>query len=541
MKAECVRVNQQLGYVQELEQRVRELERQLQYAQGNSDNVYAIDAGAEIGRQLGTTAVKSAASHHNHLATPESLTGTTAASTPASADIGPAQPLAHDVGLLSLAQNSEPRYLGPSSGVTFARLIYAAAPQSQGLPAPVANAQTQSASGSQGTTGAPGTRKVEPAPLPAETELRYFVDAYFDVWHPSYPFLDEAGFQTIIDRVYVRQRDTSRSCEAGNVVERASASMDAAQCFLVFGLGASILESRLGTDFGSDGLYAAAMQQISTLQLHDSLRGVQTMLLLVISSFAYPQGLNAWFLLSTVIASCLDLGLQRRQVSCRQDASEFDTAKQAQHEDRRSAVFWSAYSLERTLSVLLGRPLTLRDEAIDIQFPGHQESNELQQDALATKRAEINPEPPTKRLRIEESTPCIFEPAIFSFRYDRIVAEIKLSVYRVVQAPERFPWPTKDAAWQKVVHDTCSAILKDAEQASRRRAGRMSEHTLNTLALKHHRCLMILYRPSPAFPEPSATALRACYDSSVEILRIHHDMHRFSTLVSTWLAAHAGR
>ena len=60
-------------------------------------------------------------------------TGTSpAAPSPAgsiSTQIGPNQPLTHDAGLLSLANSIEPKYLGRSSGVTFARLIFAAAPQ----------------------------------------------------------------------------------------------------------------------------------------------------------------------------------------------------------------------------------------------------------------------------------------------------------------------------------------------------------------------------------------------------------------------------
>lgn len=44
------------------------------------------------------------------------------------------QPLAHEVGLLSLSNASDPKYLGPSSGVPFARLIYESVPQLQGLP-----------------------------------------------------------------------------------------------------------------------------------------------------------------------------------------------------------------------------------------------------------------------------------------------------------------------------------------------------------------------------------------------------------------------
>lgn len=50
---------------------------------------------------------------------------------------------------------------------------------------------------------------------------------------------------------------------------------------------------------------------------------------------------------------------------------------------------------------------------------------------------------------------------------------------------------------------------------------------------------MILYRPSPAFPEPSSAAMEACYSSAVEILRIHAEMNRFATLVNSWLTAHA--
>lgn len=38
------------------------------------------------------------------------------------------QPLAHEVGLLSLSNASDPKYLGPSSGVPFARLIYELVP-----------------------------------------------------------------------------------------------------------------------------------------------------------------------------------------------------------------------------------------------------------------------------------------------------------------------------------------------------------------------------------------------------------------------------
>lgn len=128
--------------------------------------------------------------------------------------------------------------------------------------------------------------------------------------------------------------------------------------------------------------------------------------------------------------------------------------------------------------------------------------------------------------------------AVYSFRFDRITAEIKLMVYRVANFPNRFPWPDDMLAWQKQVHNACGAILAAAEQALRLNAGRRPDHALHSLTLKYHQCLMILYRPSPAFPEPSASALKTCFHSATEMLRIHAEMNRFANLLDSWLTAH---
>ncbi|KAI8197943.1 D-alanine--D-alanine ligase [Colletotrichum sp. SAR 10_65] len=70
----------------------------------------------------------------NHPTVQSSATeNTTSLSPSASTEIGPSEPLAHEVGMLSLANSKESKYLGPSSGVPFARLIFSAIPQSQGL------------------------------------------------------------------------------------------------------------------------------------------------------------------------------------------------------------------------------------------------------------------------------------------------------------------------------------------------------------------------------------------------------------------------
>ena len=224
-------------------------------------------------------------------------------STSTPSQIGPSQPLAHDVGLLSLANAAEPKYLGPSSGVTFARLIFASAPQSQGLPSTIRATEARN-----GTTVVTSQSPPELADLPPEDDMRYFVDAYFETWGPLYPFIHEDMFQELVAGIQSQTGESSAS------LQTPSHSMDLAQLFLVVALGAKALESRLSTDFSSESYYATAISHVSKLQLHDSIRGVQVMLLLVLSSFSFITGMNAWFLNSTILASCLDLGLQRKHI-----------------------------------------------------------------------------------------------------------------------------------------------------------------------------------------------------------------------------------
>ena len=328
--------------------------------------------------------------------------------------------------------------------------------------------------------------------------------------------------------------------------------IDLALLFLVASLGARTLERGLDTDLRSDRYLASAMAEIGLLQLHDSLKGVRIMLLLVLVSFWFPKGLNAWYLMATIIASCLDLGLQRKRVSKQQDLC-------VDEEDTRSSIFWSAYSLERTLSTTLGRPLTLRDEAIDIEFPGETGTSyssypatiipsPLQdldffsvQSFTAPQVASPSEGPPLKKVRIASTNKPDYAAGRFSFRFDRLTAEIKLMLYRVVQLPSRFPWPTDLGSWQTEAYEACNSLLATARRilSSRSLSHGRSRRALPTIELKYHQCVLLLFRPSPAFRNPTADALAICHMSALEVLKIHAEQLRFGELADTWLTAHS--
>ena len=451
-----------------------------------------------------------------------------------STQIGPSEPLAHEVGLLSLANSKESKYLGPSSGVPFARLIFSAVPQSQGLPTSWASSDVLARS-------KPAQAEPFPQHWTSEVDLQHFVDAYFETYQPLYPFLDEDAVADRLEILFTKQSPALHSLQMPQLaeVEASLSPFQSVQIFLIIALGARILETRLSADFSSERYLATAMQRMGKLPLHDSMEGLQIMLLLTLSSFCFENGPNAWFLISNMIASCLDLGLQRRWTGPPREFSRQDGHRYSASKNLRSGIFWSAYSLERTLSVILGRPLTLRDEAIDVELPGEEyplaPASQGVNTGLAAQfdRSEAQNQ---KRTRVDYSP---FTASQYSFRFDRITAECKLMLYRVVNSPNSFPWPTDLPAWQQETHNKCDtlveSLLRDLKGRSRRST---SDSTIRSLELKYHHSLMLLHRPSPAISRPSFSSLHICYNSAVKTILIYSDLHRFSKLINSWTTAH---
>jgi hypothetical protein len=257
----------------------------------------------------------------------------------------PRTDLSHQVGLVSLSVGGDPRYIGPSSGYFFTKLLSSAGKRREGYP-PRSDEQAISSWQQHERDVAMKAFQSTPCSLPTDkNSVRELSDAYFRTIHLVYPFLHKPSHQRLIEHVY-------ESPEPSHIARF--------QVTMVLSISAIILSRRSRVDLPGAAWCAAALEHFAHLQVEGSVHGLQCLLLLLIYAMhSSSSRFNAWHINYQCLAMVLDLGLQR-------DPPDTASLSQFQRE-MRTRIFMSVYSLDRKLATMMGRPIGLRDEACDLR------------------------------------------------------------------------------------------------------------------------------------------------------------------------------
>lgn len=253
--------------------------------------------------------------------------------------------IAHEIGLIPLSAGVN-KYVGPSSGFPFAKLVFARAEKaSPGIIQSLArhDSSLESRSRSSFTVG--------PTDIPTSVDQALHLSrTYFDHVQPLYPFLHEHNHYKLINEVY---SDITQSSSA-----------DKFQVTMVLAISSIILSKRVPIPYTGEGLCTTAMEYIDQIDLQSSAKGVQCLLLISMFTLHSPfLGINPWYLNYQCLAVALDLGLQR-DVSVSNSVSPFE-------KEMRTRMFWVIYSIDRTIATTLGRPIGVRDEGCDLRVSLH--------------------------------------------------------------------------------------------------------------------------------------------------------------------------
>ncbi|OHW93855.1 C6 transcription factor [Colletotrichum incanum] len=416
-------------------------------------------------------------------------------SEPRLADTTASSTLSHEIGMVSLGNSHDPKYIGPSSGYFLARLMLTSSRQDD---------QTTLPTRPPGTQFSIPTALVEamhgPMPLPSKDHGKQLAESYFDAINCQFPILHQPTFMNLLDQVYDSGIDTDRE------------PTGPFQVFMVFALGSTVLSRRVRARLPGESYCLSAMQYFDRVSVDSSIPGLQCLLLLTIFTMHSPNmRLNVWYLNYQCIAAVLDLGLQR-DINTNSGISLLE-------QEMRTRIFWVVYSLDRMIATMMGRPIGLRDEACDLRLPQDIDDGSLQifsqpSNGVCSGRMAFS---------------------IHLFRLAKLNSEFKYVANSIVRETPRYAYPAviDINEWQQGMLLQLDEWYRSIPEAPG------YDYIRSICQIRCQSLRMLVLRPSPAIPNPSPEALRKCYAAAREILLLFDQLYKQNLLIHTWNTCHS--
>ena len=348
--------------------------------------------------------------------------------------------LVNNLGNVSVQGTSDARALGSASGISFARVVFAAVkssvPQQTGSErAASKKALTADAASGGGSTmrdsffGLHSKPTIKPAPFPDMQLGRKLVDLYFEHTNPQIPILHRGEFMALFERVYTKsaKERTPRELYLLNIV---------------FAIGSGIIMDSSGTDNaaynGQDETMEesprtkrtklSGSQQCQPEEYHSSaivhlesflgtsaateghgggLEELQAVLLLAGLALLRPVAPGLWYIIGVALRLSVDLGLHVEdgdpdldtldvKMETGRAASSSRLGRRQWTRDLRRRLWWCVYSLDRLVSVCVGRPFGITDQVITTEFPSLLDDRDITTSGFLRPSLEYSP--PTSKL-----------------------------------------------------------------------------------------------------------------------------------------------
>ncbi|KAH0839001.1 hypothetical protein AYO21_11657 [Fonsecaea monophora] len=324
--------------------------------------------------------------------------------------------LVSNIGMVSVQGASDARYLGSTSGISFARVVLAAVKSSVSCnnseragvrpSRPLPNMAASGGSSMRDSYFGLQTKPtIKEAPFPDRPLGEKLVHLYFEHANPQIPILHRGEFMDLFDRTYSidPSKRSSRELYLLNIV---------------FAIGAGIIWGSSDPQPNSQqGDYAhkrvrLAMQQAQPEEYHASaivnlgsflaasssleaaerpngdLEELQAVLLLCSFALLRPVAPGLWYIVGVAMRLAVDLGLHYEDGTGIADNIDdhqgprpsmdskplgpVDAKEKGRREwirDLRRRLWWCTYTFDRLVSTCVGRPFGITDQVVTTEFP----------------------------------------------------------------------------------------------------------------------------------------------------------------------------
>ncbi|KAK4068563.1 transcriptional regulator family: Fungal Specific TF [Trichoderma aggressivum f. europaeum] len=316
--------------------------------------------------------------------------------------------------MLNIVSPTKPRSLASTSGVSFARVVFAAvqysvSDQNGGPEKPVSSNPSNPAGA--GTSmrdsffGLHTRPTIQPATFPARDVAIRLVTLYFEHANPQIPILHRGEFMRMFERAYASEGRglTARELYMLNMVF-------AIGCGVIVGEpvkaeapgGARIQFQQTRNQSRPEEYHASAIVHLEECLSSSGggLEVLQAVLLLANFALLRPVPPGLWYIVGVAVRLAVDLGLHHEDgtdiegngqdapdhsVSRDSNGGSSDRGRRLWIRDMRRRLWWCTYSFDRLVSTCVGRPFGISDQVITTEFPS------VLDDAFITPNGFIDP------------------------------------------------------------------------------------------------------------------------------------------------------
>ncbi|CEL04654.1 hypothetical protein ASPCAL05781 [Aspergillus calidoustus] len=290
------------------------------------------------------------------------------------------------------------------------------------------------------------------------------------------------------------------------------------QVYMVLAIAALNLSRQCKLHLPVEGYHASAMKHLDYICNHGSVASLQCLLLLMVYALYNPScNVNIWNLNYQCLASVIDLGLQR---DVRASSSPHITMFE---QEMRTRIFWVAYTFDRTVCTMMGRPIGIRDEACDLRFPLSISDSDLSYSKLGSQTC--------------NETPSHMSYSVHLFGLAKLNSEIKYIMHSVNRDAPAYALPAvRDiSTWQQDMIQSLDVWLSEIPV----QVPGVHSDLLLLCKVRYHEMMILLLRPSPGIPNPPDDILNSCFQHGLVLLQVFGDLYANGDLLYSRLVVHS--
>ncbi|ODV59151.1 uncharacterized protein ASCRUDRAFT_77245 [Ascoidea rubescens DSM 1968] len=340
------------------------------------------------------------------------------------------------------------------------------------------------------------------APLPDKSLSKYLLLRYIEKVHIYYPFSNISELRDYFEKIYQDPKKMS--------------SFEKSYVFMILAISSELNQyakdyKKFLNMFNPEDYFNTALKFFTSkdhyLKKDENL--IKMLLLLSIWYIYTNNNDNIWLVTKLNVALGVELGIHRYSRDWKLSTLTIES---------RNRLWWCIYSLERFVTVNLGRTLGIKNQSVDCNSPTAKEFDEL--------------------LSVEQSIAPIYNnikinAAILMFNLRKIGGDIMESVY--IPRPESRPSLGIEII-TRVSNDLRTKLsnwLISVEQCIPK-----DSFTYYDLKVQFHLYSLLLNRPSTSFPAPNEQITKLCWENCLSVIDCWLYLINNNCLHKTWGLLH---